>query len=140
MIIKSLLEMTLSSFQIHFFGLSGYNTIHLYIMSEIWHWLFRGHSDFTPQLHGFSSLTSLLITFLLWDICCAQHDLCARIANLYTVFLLRIAWSLLDWKVLLETFLLKGGLNLMMLRERKFFDMSKSAYEKALRQFGYKNP
>ena len=36
------------------FGLSGDNTVHLHIMSVAWHSIFREHSEFTLQLHGFN--------------------------------------------------------------------------------------
>ena len=77
------------------FGLSGDNTVHWYIMSVTWHWPFRGHLDFTLHLHGFNSLTSLLITFLLCDFIMLDM-FCVQT---FTVFLLKIAWSLLEfWK------------------------------------------
>ena len=111
------------------FGLPGDNTVHLYIISVTWHWPFRGHSDFTPQKHGFSSLTSLLITFLLWDFIMLDM-FCVQEKLTFTVFLSKIRWSLFSfekcWSIkfknrsgtLVEIFLIKGRLNQTMLRER----------------------
>ena len=114
------------------FGLSGDNTVHLYIIPVTWHWPFRGDSDFALKLHDFSFLTSFLITFLLWDF--IMLDMFSVQEQLtFKVFLLTFAWSLLDfgkfWSIkfknclatLVETFLLKGGLNQMMLRKQFYF-------------------
>ena len=103
------------------FCFSGDNTV-LLNMSVSWHWRCRGHAGFTLQLQGFSSLTSLLITFLLCDF--GMLDMfCMQEQLTLTVFLLKIAWSLLDFgkswynrfkdrlTILVEIFLLKGGLN-----------------------------
>ena len=114
------------------FGVPSNKKVHLYIMLVNLHWAYRGHLDFTLQLHDFNSLRSLLITFLLRDFNHVWHVLCARIANLYSVSVENCV-SLLDfgkyWSIkfqnrlatLVETFSLKGRLNQMMSREQFCF-------------------
>ena len=75
------------------FGLSGDNTVQMYIMSVTWHCPFRRYSDFTLQLHGFNSLKSLLITFY----CEILYIFGVQEYLTFTAFLLKIAWSLLDF-------------------------------------------
>ena len=115
------------------FGLTGDNRVHFYITSVSWNWPFRGHSDFTLQLQGISSLTSLLLAFLL-------RDFIMLVMRTFTVFLLKFVWNLLDFgkcwftkiknclALFVEIFLLKGGMNQMVLRERfRFCFMSSSS-------------
>ena len=104
------------------FGLSGDNRVHSYITSVTWHWPFRRHSDFILHLwlHFFCIFVDNIFAVSFYH---GRDVLCARKANLI-LFLLKIAWSLLDfWRfwsikfknrlaVLVETFVKR--LNQMM--------------------------
>ena len=108
------------------FCVSGDNTVHLDIMSVTWHWPIRGHTDFTLQFVN---------NFFVVRFNHARHVLRARIAKLYSVSVENCAMFIRFWKgwfvkfknrwaALVETFLLKVGLNRMILRKRFHFCFS----------------